>query len=90
MDLEALHANIYPTLPLHVPDDPRQYLYLKIELPSGNNTIIGQPWVKQESIVSHGKSKVTFTIENVTGDDLKTISQLLSSRGFSAINWELQ
>lgn len=87
-DIDALHANVYPTLPSNTPDDPRQYSFLKVLLPSGDTTIIGLPWVKEDSLIKHDQSRVRFTIENVSADDLKNINQLLTSRGYTAMEWE--
>lgn len=87
-DIEALHANVYPTLPSSSPNDPRQYSFLKVLLPSGSTSIIGGPWIKTDTIVKHEKSRIRFTVEDVSSDDIKNINLLLNSRGYTAKDWE--
>lgn len=90
IDADSLHSNVYPTLPDTVPNNPSQYSYLKIQLPSDQTTIIGLPWVDAASIVKHGESRVKFTIEQVNSDDLNKINLLLSANGYNAVNWQLE
>lgn len=88
-DVDALHENCYPTLPVGVPDSPRQYFFLKVQLSSGEEVILGQPYIDANTIKVQGQQSVRFTVENIQADDLKTISSLLASAGYSAIDWEM-
>ena len=88
-DVDALHENCYPSLPDGVPDNPRQYYYLKVQLASGEEVIIGQPYIEVASLVVHGQQTARFTVEGVNADDLITIQNLMASAGYSAIDWEI-
>ena len=88
-DVDALHENCYPTLPASVPDNPRQYFYLKVQLGSGEEVVLGQPYIDESTIKVLGQQCVRFTVENIQSEDLKVISNLLASAGYSAIDWEL-
>ena len=90
IDIDTLHANVYPTLPDTVPNNPAKYSYLKIALPSEQDTIIGLPWVDEGSIEKHEKSRIRFTIENVTSNDLNKISSLLSANGYHGVDWDIE
>ena len=73
-----------------MPNDSSQYLYLKIQLPSEQTTIIGKPWIDSQSITKHSKSRIKFIIEDVDTEDINKINLLLSANGYNAINWEIQ
>lgn len=88
IDPQAMHVNIYPTLPvgLGVPNDPSQYQYIKIRFPNGNVTAIGIPWIVEDSIVEETTQALQFTIENVNPADRETIMLALSGIGMTAVN----
>ena len=89
IDIDALHANVYPSLPNDVPNNPCEYSYLKILQPSGQYDYIGLPWVDTSSIVVHGESTIQFSIENVNAQDITKINALLSANGYSAKDWTI-
>lgn len=83
VDIEALHANVYPTLPEGtVPNDPFQYSYIRIQYPSGEYGVIGIPWIRPESIVLSQGGKVMLTFDDKTQVDLDRILLALSSNGY--------
>lgn len=89
VDIQALHANIYPSLPPGtVPNDPFQYDYIRIQHPNGEYSTIGIPWIRQETIELSQSSQIVLTFNNRTEDDLNRIIMALRSNGFSpdAIN----
>ena len=90
IDVDTLHANVYPTLPDTVPNNPAKYSYLKIFLPSEQESIIGMPWVDESSIVKHEESRIRFTIENVTSKDVNRIHSLLSANGYHGVDWDIE
>lgn len=87
-DVDALHEKCYPTLPASVPDNPRQYHYLKIALSSGEEVILGQPYIEVDTLTVQGYQAARFTIEQVAFEDLKIIQNLLASAGYQAVDWE--
>lgn len=90
IDIDALHANVYPSLPNGVPNNPCEYSYLKILQPSGQHNYIGLPWVDKSSIVVHGESNIRFSIENVIAEDISKINALLSANGYNAKDWTIE
>lgn len=83
VDIEALHANVYPTLPQgSAPNDPFQYSYIRIQYPSGEYAVLGIPWIRQESIAISNGGKLTLSFEDKTQVDLDRILMALSSNGY--------
>lgn len=90
IDPIALHANVYPTLPNgHAPDDPSQYLYLKIKHTNDSYSVIGQPWVIESSIEKHSSLTLTITIEDANTDDVTHINEILSANGYHSASVDL-
>jgi len=82
-DIEALHANVYPTPPQgSAPNDPFQYSYIRIQYPSGEYAIVGVPWIRQESIVISSGGTIHLTFDDKTQSDLDRILMALSSNGY--------
>lgn len=84
IDTAALHANVYPTLPAGVPDDPSQYQYVKLQLSNGNMTIIGIPWIKEDTIQLIDVGTLTITVPNASPGDRERIISALSANGYRA------
>lgn len=90
IDIQALHANVYPTLPAGtVPDDAFQYGYIRIQLPSGEFTVLGIPWIRSETVVISTGGKIVLTFEDKTQADLEKILLALSSNNFRPDGVEL-
>ena len=84
VDVEALHRNVYPTLPINiVPDDPKQYYYAKLELNNGNIDVIGLPWIKSETVLVHSTQTMTLTFVNITPSDQSRLIQIVQANGFN-------
>jgi len=83
VDIQALHANVYPTLPPGVPDDPFQYSYVRVEMKSGEFTVIGVPWIRAETIAISASGKATLVFTDVTQTDIDRILLACSSNGYS-------
>lgn len=83
VDIEALHANVYPSLPPGTaPNDPFQYNYIRIQYPSGELAVLGIPWIRQETIQISTGGRVTLAFEDKTQADLDRILLALSSNGY--------
>lgn len=83
IDPEAMHVNVYPTIPPEVaaPDDPEDYVYVKVKFPNGEVTVIGEPWIKAETIVASGAGTLSLTIPNVSQTDKTRIINALAAVG---------
>lgn len=82
-DIHSLHANVYRTLPNTVPNDPSKYNYLRVRHANGAFSIIGEPYIRPDSIVlsTHGVLQLRF--DNVTQMDQTRILNALSANGFT-------
>lgn len=84
VDIESLHANIYPTLPAGLTeDDPYSYSYFEIQQPNGDYKVIGVPWIKSETLVVSSTSRVTMVFDDVTPIDVERMIESLSAIGKS-------
>lgn len=84
IDPEALHVNVYPTLPTGTPDDPDQYQFLKLKHPNGKISVIGIPWIREETLQISTKGTLTLTVKEVDPADMQRIVQALSANGYQA------
>lgn len=83
VDIEALHANVYPTLPQgSTPNDPFVYGYIRIQYPSGEFAVLGIPWIRQDTIQIATGGRITLTFEDKTQADLDRMLLSLSSNGY--------
>jgi hypothetical protein len=85
VDTASLHANIYPTLPAGVPNDPTAYPWVKLLLANGSTTIIGVPWIKDSTLVVETSQSIQFTVSNITPSDQNTIIEALAAAGYTAV-----
>jgi hypothetical protein len=85
-DPAAMHASVYPTLPAGTPNDYRAYSYVRFQLASGQATIIGIPWIRDESLVISTNRTVQLTIDDINDTQLNTILLALSANGFAAVD----
>lgn len=83
IDPDAMHANVYPTLPDGVPDDPTGYYYIKVALPGGQQTAVGLPWIKGDTITVHDSVVHQVTIE---GSNEQSIRSALSANGINSFS----
>ncbi len=82
MDVEAMHAAIYPALPAGVPNNPFDYDYIRIQFPNGEYTMIGIPWIRQETIQISTAGQVVLVFENKTDVDIERMVNALSANGY--------
>lgn len=90
LDIEAFHVQVYPYLPAGIPNDPRGYDYLMFKTASGQTTILGIPWIKQDSVVLAESGTIFVEIPNVTTQDLTRVSDALSANGFYGFNVKMK
>lgn len=88
-DLEAIHQNVFKYLPSGTPNRPQDFDYLLIRTDTGSNTILGIPWIVEESIVLKQSLKINVTIEDVGSADIEKVRACLSQNGYDKIKIEL-
>lgn len=85
LDTQALHVQVYPHLPSGTPNRPTDYNYLKIRLSSGETTILGLPWIKDNTVVLVESSTITVKIGDVSPSDVTAIREALIQNGFNSL-----
>lgn len=88
-DIEALHVNVFPTLPAGTPNRPQDFDYLLIRTDDGNTTVIGVPWIKDETVELVQSLKIQAVIDGVGSADLERIRICLTQNGYDKIDLRL-
>lgn len=84
IDVDALHQNVYAYLPAGTPDRPQDFDYLLITTEDGNQTVIGIPWIVDESVVVVQNLKASVLIEDIgSTSDIERLRACLSQNGFN-------
>ncbi len=90
-DIVSMHRNVYPSLPEGlVPNDPFQYSYVRVQMPSGEFQTLGIPWIRPDSIVASSSAKLTLSFLDTNPTDRDRIMQALSAIGItpSTVNYQ--
>lgn len=89
-DLQSIHRNVYPTLPPGTPNDPFQYSYVRVLMPSGEYQNIGIPWIRPDSIIASSSRKLTLSFLDTTPTDRDRIMLALAAinKTPSAVTYE--
>jgi len=88
IDAMAVHIQVYPTLPAGVPNNPRQYWYVKLKLVSGETTVVGVPWIKEDTYAEVNAQAIRFTIPEIDQDDEQIIRMQLTALGYKMVDVE--
>jgi hypothetical protein len=89
-DIDALHANVYRYLPAGTPDRPQDFDYLLIRTEDGTTTVIGVPYIVEETITLVESLKMTVTIDGVGSVDIERVRACLSQNGYDKISISMQ
>lgn len=84
-DVISKHAAIYSYLPAGTPNSWSSYDYVKIKTKTNEISIIGMPWIVQNTIELVESRTAIVTIAGVTGSDASRIRNALISNGFNNI-----
>lgn len=86
IDLIGLHRQILPMLPVGTIDDPTAYTYVRIKLAdTGKSTILGIPWIREESIQRIDSQTVSVKVLNCAAQDTIRIRDALVRAGFDQL-----
>lgn len=88
IDVMAVHIQVYPTLPTGVANNPRSYYYLKLRLLTGETTVIGIPWVKEDTFTTISSTAIRFTIPEISHTDEQIIRAQLGALGYELVDVE--
>lgn len=85
LDAAAMHTNVYPTLPQGSVDAFDEYLYVRVKHSNGQQSILGLPWIKADSVRVLDYTNVTVRVGNVSPGDYERILQALAANGFNEV-----
>lgn len=86
-DIDATHRNVFTYLPEGTSDRPQDFDYLLLKTADNITTIIGVPWIVEDSVVAVTNLKASVVIEDLeSGDDIERIRACLSQNGFNKIS----
>jgi hypothetical protein len=89
-DIEALHVNVYSYLPPGTPNRPQDFDYLLLKTEGGDTTVIGIPWIIEETIEVVQSLKAQVIIDGLASSgDLERIRACLSQNGFDKLTISL-
>lgn len=88
-DIPARHVNVFPYLPSGTPDDPAMYDYVKIKTASGENTILGIPWINLDTLTLVQSLTIVATIDGVSGADVERVRVALVQNGYNNLDIKL-
>jgi hypothetical protein len=89
-DIDAQHANVYRYLPPGTPNRPQDFDYLLIKTDQGTATIIGVPWIVEETIELVEALTMTVKIEGVGNNDIERVRACLTQNGYDKISISLE
>ncbi len=87
-DIDALHVQVYPTLPPGTPNRADGYYYLKLKLISGESTIVGLPWIKDNTYQKVEAGTLRFIIQDVNQSDETIVREALAGLGYRMLQVE--
>ena len=82
IDIEAMHAQVYPYLPSGTPDSATMYNYAQFQLQDGSIVTIGIPWVNIDTIEVSDSQMIVVRIRGVTVNKVNDIRSALIANGF--------
>ncbi len=85
IDTQALHVQVYPYLPTGTPNRPDGYDYVKIKFPSGDTSILGLAWIKEDTVTKIVSSTINVKLGNVSPADVTRVRNALVQNGFNDI-----
>jgi hypothetical protein len=89
-DIDALHVNVFSYLPMGTPNRPQDFDYLLLKTEGGDTTVIGIPWIIEETIELVQSLKANVVIDGLTSSgDLERIRACLAQNGFDKLTINL-
>lgn len=88
-DIEALHVNVYSYLPQGTPNRPQDFDYLLLRTESGDMTVVGVPWIIDETVELVESLKIQAIIDGVGTADLERIRACLTQNGYNNIDLQI-
>jgi len=84
-DIYALHAQVYNTLPSGTVNNAEGYDYLLLRTQDGSTTVLGLPWIREDTIELKDARTANVTIFGVSGSDVEKIRNALVQNGYNNV-----
>lgn len=85
VDPNAEHVRVYPTLPPGSPNDPAAYNWLSFKTQNGDLVVVGELWIKPETLVVNQQLTYYVTIYNANENTPTEVRQALNALGYYEI-----
>lgn len=81
-NLAVKHPLIYPTLPQGYANDPTEYTYLMVRTEAGDEVILANEWIRQDSITEVQSAVVHVKLTDFPVTDIPLLRTVLAENGF--------
>jgi hypothetical protein len=90
IDVVAMHANVYPSLPsgYALPGKQNTYNYVRLRLQDGQFTVLGIPWIDMSTFEVIELLKCNLVVNDILPSQVQRLRNALISNGFT--NFELE
>ena len=90
IDTEAMHVQVYPSLPEGTPNDATAYDYFRIQTQTGQTMILGLAWINANTVTLVQSSTIKAIIGNVSAADIPRIQNALVQNGYNNISLSIE
>ena len=84
VNTREMHAAIFPFLPAGSPNDPTSYDYYRLKTATGQIVIVGEPWIKPDSVQLIDAVTYMVKITGKSAGDYNTIRDALLGSDITA------
>ena len=82
-DPRQKHEAIYSLLPEPRPQTHTEYKYYLIRHSNGRQSIVGDAWIKADTVIRGSMNKIVLEISDVTPSDIGKLKNLLRAEGYN-------
>jgi hypothetical protein len=90
IDVVAMHANVYPSLPAgyNLPGKQNTYNYVRLRLQDGQFTVLGIPWIDMSTFEVIELLRCDIKVHNVLPSQVQRLRNALIANGFASFEIE--
>lgn len=81
MDIQAMHAQMYPSLPAITPNDPTKYNYVEIRMPNGRTQILGLAWIVANTLEVVNLGHFNIRTGSISSSEQAKILNMMAANG---------
>ena len=81
-NIELLQRQVYPVLPVGVPDNPRHYTWYHFKTVNNVSVILADPWIDKANVQTVVSKVATITVPNIIDSDLVRIMEEIRAMGY--------